>query len=75
MELCDPRSAERNITEIAFFWGFSDSSHFSRSFKQQFGVSPRTFRLRSWNEAWNAERPERARSLPAAANFRLLYPN
>ena len=75
MELCDPRSAERSITEIAFFWGFSDSSHFSRSFKQQFGVSPRTFRFRSWNEAWNAERPERARSLSAAANFRLLYPN
>jgi AraC-like DNA-binding protein len=75
MELCDPRSAERNITEIAFFWGFSDSAHFSRCFKTQFGVSPRTFRLLFWNKSWNAERPERACSLEAAANFRPLYPN
>jgi len=75
MELCDPRSAERNITEIAFFWGFSDSAHFSRSFKRRFGVSPRTFRLRSWNESWNTEAPEQARSLLTAGNFRPLYPN
>jgi AraC-like DNA-binding protein len=75
MELCDPRSAERNITEIAFSWGFSDSAHFSRCFKRQFGVSPRTFRLRSWNKSWNTEAPERARSLPTAASFRPLYPN
>jgi len=75
MELCDARSAERNITEIAFFWGFSDSAHFSRSFKRQFGVSPRTFRLRYWNESWNTEGPERTRSLPTAVHFRPLYPN
>ncbi len=72
IELCDPRRAERNITEIAFCWGFSDSAHFSRSFKRQFGVSPRMFRLQSWNESWNAERPEQARSI---ATFRTLYPN
>jgi AraC family transcriptional activator of tynA and feaB len=75
MELCDPRSAEHNITEIAFFWGFSDSAHFSRCFKRQFGVSPRAFRLWSWNKSWNAERPERAHSLEAAANLRPPYPN
>src|SRR6202045_5139149 len=61
MELCDPRSAERNITEIPFFLGFSDSAQFSRCFKRQFGVSPRTFRLRSWNKSWNAEPPARPR--------------
>jgi AraC family transcriptional activator of tynA and feaB len=75
MELCDPRSAERNVTDIAFSWGFSDSPHFSRSFKKQFGVSPRTFRLRSWNESWKTEAPERARSLRTAVSFRPLYPN
>jgi hypothetical protein len=31
--------------------------------------------LRSWNKSWNAERPERARSLEAAANLRPPYPN
>ena len=30
----------RSLTELAFAWGFSSSSHFSRSFKQRFGVSP-----------------------------------
>lgn len=32
------------VSEIAFRWGFSDSAHFSRAFKQAFGVSPRAFR-------------------------------
>ncbi len=32
------------ITEIAFRWGFSDAAHFSRAFKQQFGVAPRDYR-------------------------------
>ena len=45
-DLADPRLRERSITEIAFFWGFNDSAHFSRVFKQQFGVSPRVFRSR-----------------------------
>ncbi len=33
----------RSITEIAFDWGFNHPSHFSRTFKQQFGVAPRTY--------------------------------
>lgn len=32
------------ITQIAFESGFEDLSHFSRSFKQKFGVSPSEFR-------------------------------
>ena len=43
-DLLNPRLSERNITEIAFFWGFSDSAHFSKSFKKEFGLSPRAFR-------------------------------
>ena len=34
----------RTITEIAFDWGFSSTAHFSRVFKEQYGVSPRQFR-------------------------------
>jgi AraC-like DNA-binding protein len=42
-ELADPRS-RRTITDIAFSWGFSDAAHFSRVFKETFGVSPMAFR-------------------------------
>lgn len=31
----------QTISEIAYKWGFNDLSHFSRSFKSRFGVSPR----------------------------------
>ena len=42
--LADPSLAHRQIAEIAYAWGFNDQSHFSRSFKNRFGVSPREFR-------------------------------
>jgi AraC-like DNA-binding protein len=47
-DLLNPRLSERNITEIAFFWGFCDSAHFSKSFKKEFGLSPRAFRSYAW---------------------------
>ena len=52
-DLADPRLRERTITEIAFFWGFSDSAHFSRCFKSQFGMCPRVFRSRALPGSWN----------------------
>ncbi len=45
--LADPALAHRQITEIAFAWGFNDPSHFSRSFKERFGISPRDYRAGS----------------------------
>jgi AraC-like DNA-binding protein len=41
-ELLDP--AAGSISRIAFRWGFSDAAHFSRAFKQAFGLSPRALR-------------------------------
>ncbi len=43
-EMADPSLAGRSITEIAHLWGFSDSQHFSRAFKQRFGMTPREYR-------------------------------
>ena len=40
----DPRQTHRTIGEIAFAWGFSDLSHFTRRFKAAFGVSPGEYR-------------------------------
>ena len=43
-DLADPACQARHIGEIAFAWGFNDLAHFSRIFKQRFGVSPREWR-------------------------------
>ncbi|MFB6414546.1 MULTISPECIES: helix-turn-helix domain-containing protein [Bradyrhizobium] len=45
-DLGDPAMADRAIGAIAFDWGFSDLSHFSRRFKQRFGCRPRDWRAR-----------------------------
>ncbi|ACK52405.1 transcriptional regulator, AraC family [Methylocella silvestris BL2] len=45
-DFSDPRRAGDPLSEIAFRWGFSDASHFSRAFKQRFGCAPREFRRR-----------------------------
>lgn len=39
-ELESPANANRSITDIAFSWGFSSASHFSRLFRARFGVRP-----------------------------------
>ncbi|WP_417624500.1 transcriptional regulator FeaR [Paremcibacter congregatus] len=44
-QLADRRYADQNIIQIAFHWGFNDAAHFSRAFKQEFGLSPRQYRL------------------------------
>jgi AraC family transcriptional activator of tynA and feaB len=45
-ELADPVLVERPIANIAYDWGFRQPSHFSRSFRIEYGVSPRIVRDR-----------------------------
>lgn len=45
-DLANPLLAHRSVSEICFAWGFNDTAHFSRAFKQRFGVSPREYRKR-----------------------------
>ncbi len=40
----DPRQNHRTVSEIARGWGFSDMTHFGRSFRAMYGVLPRDFR-------------------------------
>ena len=42
-ELASSFAESNSITDIAFKWGFCDLSHFSKAFKQSFGLSPREF--------------------------------
>jgi AraC family transcriptional activator of tynA and feaB len=42
-DLCN-RTDRRSISEIALRWGFNDVSHFSRTFRANFGMSAREFR-------------------------------
>lgn len=46
-DLSDQAQAARHISDIAFAWGFNDLAHFSRIFKQRYGVSPREWRERA----------------------------
>jgi AraC-like DNA-binding protein len=45
-DLSDPAQAARHIGDIAYAWGFNDLAHFSRTFKEKFGISPREWRVR-----------------------------
>lgn len=43
-QLADAAWLHHSITEIAFSWGFNSSAHFSRVFKEEYGVSAREHR-------------------------------
>ncbi len=43
-DLAEPRLQAKTVGEIAFTWGFSNVSHFSRAFKAEFDIGPRDFR-------------------------------
>jgi AraC-like DNA-binding protein len=43
--LMSPHGARRKISEIAFAVGFSDISHFNRSFRRRFGDVPSAIRV------------------------------
>ncbi len=46
-DLLDPTMASLTICEIAYRRGFNDSTHFSRAFKERFGLSPGQLRAKS----------------------------
>lgn len=43
-ELASPRRRHQTIAAIAGRWGFVDATHFSRRFRQAYGMSPREWR-------------------------------
>jgi len=49
--LTDPAFQKLQISEIAFRWGFNSVSHFCRTFKERYGVSPGDARRAALDEA------------------------
>jgi AraC-like DNA-binding protein len=43
----NPHLTRQSVTEIAFMWGFNNSAHFSKAFKERFGLPPGSFRERA----------------------------
>lgn len=76
-DLVNPRLRQKTITDIAFFWGFSDAAHFSHAFRNQFGVSPRSFRARMAGKVGPAPTDLRVRSfiLSEMSEFHYSGPN
>lgn len=46
-DLRNPALAQRSVTDIAFSWGFNNYTHFSRKFKDSFGLPPRDVRAQA----------------------------
>lgn len=43
-QIRNPAWAGHTLTEIAFAWGFNSAAHFTRSFHDHFGMTPRDYR-------------------------------
>jgi AraC-like DNA-binding protein len=46
-DLASAELLDCSITRIAYLWGFRSPTHFSRVFRQRFGVSPSAYRSRN----------------------------
>ncbi|MFE3737669.1 helix-turn-helix domain-containing protein [Streptomyces sp. NPDC059134] len=57
-DLAGPRGRLQTIASIGRRWGFVDATHFSRSFKQAYGLSPR-----AWRELHHPAPSRRSRAL------------
>lgn len=51
IDLASPQYGRLSISEICFRWGFNGSAHFSRAFRDRYGVSPREFRQSTATQA------------------------
>lgn len=66
-DLSNPAAAGQSISEIAYRYGFADSAHFSRSFRQRFGVPPREFRQQRAEQSVAAAQRRGQRGWPPTA--------
>jgi AraC-like DNA-binding protein len=48
-QMCNPAWNGHTLIEIAFSWGFNSAAHFTRCFRDRYGVAPRDYRRSSSN--------------------------
>jgi acetamidase/formamidase/AraC-like DNA-binding protein len=72
-DLSNPVEAHHAISEIAYRYGFVDSAHFSRSFRQRFGTSPREFRQQKAGQVVEASSVRGQRGWPQDALMRAQH--
>jgi acetamidase/formamidase/AraC-like DNA-binding protein len=70
-DLSNPAEAHQSISEIAYRYGFSDSAHFSRTFRHRFGLPPREFRQQEAERATPASAATGQRGWPQDARVQL----
>jgi acetamidase/formamidase/AraC-like DNA-binding protein len=68
LDLINPALSQMSITEISYRWGFNDSAHFSRAFRDQYGLSPREFRKQADAAAHAAPASQIGRGWPEGAS-------
>lgn len=43
-QIGNPAWNAHTLTEIAFSWGFNSAAHFTRTFRERYGLAPREYR-------------------------------
>uniref|UniRef100_B0T8Y9 Transcriptional regulator, AraC family n=1 Tax=Caulobacter sp. (strain K31) TaxID=366602 RepID=B0T8Y9_CAUSK len=59
-QIADPAWRGHSMTEIAFGWGFNSAPHFTRTFRDRYGMPPREYRRLKLDEGAGAFRSESA---------------
>jgi AraC-like DNA-binding protein len=71
LDLCDSDCSDKSITDIAFSWGFNSASHFSSSFRKEYGLAARDYRTCAPRELAGSLRNGVARALALASERRV----
>jgi acetamidase/formamidase/AraC-like DNA-binding protein len=66
-ELSNPENGSQSVSEIAYRCGFGDAAHFSKVFRERFGVSPREFRRKEYERGTAFGGAQRQRGWPQQA--------
>jgi AraC-like DNA-binding protein len=60
-DLRNPARSRNSITEIAYSWGFNNPAHFSKAFRDEFHVSPSSFRMETQGSSVSPQKAETKR--------------